>query len=357
MEDQEIGDHLSSGIMKLMERAATILDEASESRPEWVEGLVSAQVSAAERRKELDSEGVHVPAFMIVSVTRRCNLNCSGCYARKLHSGGSEEMSDALLKKVLSEARGLGISIVLTAGGEPLMRPGIINILKSYPEVLFPLFTNGLLLDERTLLKLHNARNIVPILSMEGFEEDTDLRRGDGVFRRLKIVLPVLSTLDIFWGISITVSSDNFEVVTGREFIKELIDSGCRLFFYVEYIPVEDGTEQCAPTPEQRGRLIGLMKELKDEHPGLFITFPGDEEALGGCLSSGRGFFHVNPSGGLEPCPFAPYSDTDLNETSMREALGSRLLARIRENHDMLSETRGGCALWQNREWVRGLLK
>ncbi|MBN1540062.1 MAG: radical SAM protein [Candidatus Thermoplasmatota archaeon] len=356
MDDQEIGEHLSSGIMGLMERASSILTEYSETRPDWVVDLVSHQMSAAGRRKKLDREGVHVPAFMIISVTRKCNLNCSGCYSRELHSVGPAEMDDGLLRSILEECVELGISIVLMAGGEPLLRPGLVGILKEFPGIIFPLFTNGMLLNERMVEEIRDARNIVPVLSIEGFEEETDLRRGEGVFRRLGKVLPVLSSLDVFWGISVTVTSENYEVVTGKQFVDELIENGCRIFFYVEYIPVEEGTEQSAPTLEQRDGLIGLMGKLESGYPGMFITFPGDEEKLGGCLSSGRGFVHVNPSGALEPCPFAPYSDTDLHDVSLREALGSELLASIRENHGMLAETRGGCTLWKNREWVRGLL-
>ena len=356
MEDHEIGAQLSGKIMELMEKASSIFEESSERGPDWLQNIIMNQVEAASRRELLDAEGVHVPAFMIISVTRKCNLDCRGCYAKKLHSQGEFEMDDELLRSILDQAHDLGISIVLTAGGEPLLRPGLVDILKDRPKMIFPLFTNGLLLTDEKVEELKEARNIVPVLSMEGFEEDTDLRRGSGVFKRLKKALPVLSHFDIFWGISITVTSENFDLVTGKEFVEELLDSGCRLFFYVEYIPVEEGTEHCAPTIEQRDTLIRLMEELGNQHPGLFITFPGDEEAFGGCLSSGRGFVHVNPSGDLEPCPFAPYSDTNLRERPLKEALRSDLLRKIRDDHEKLEETRGGCALWENREWVRGLL-
>jgi MoaA/NifB/PqqE/SkfB family radical SAM enzyme len=357
MDDPEIGAHLSNNIMKLMERASSILEEASEVRSDWVQQIILDQARASQIREEMDEEGIHVPAILIISVTRKCNLDCRGCYAKKLHSRGEFEMSDELLGSILEQAGDLGISIILTAGGEPLLREGLVDILKERSNIIFPLFTNGLLLTEEKVEQLQDARNIVPVLSMEGFEEDTDLRRGDGVFKRLRKVLPVLSRFDIFWGISITVTSDNFDIVTGGDFVGELIESGCRLFFYVEYIPVEEGTEHCAPTMEQRKVLVDLMEGLGKDHPGLFITFPGDEEALGGCVSSGRGFVHVNPSGDLEPCPFAPYSDINLKETPLKDALKSELLAKIRQNHHMLEETRGGCALWENREWVRGLLK
>ncbi|MBN1390378.1 MAG: radical SAM protein [Candidatus Thermoplasmatota archaeon] len=356
MDDREIGDHLSSGIIDLMDRASSILTEYSETRPEWVFELISHQVSAAGRRKKLDDDGVHVPAFMIISVTRECNLNCRGCYARKLHSDVAAEMDDGLLRSVLEQCKELGVSIVLTAGGEPLLRPGLVGILKEFPEIIFPVFTNGLLLNESMIEEIRDARNIVPVLSMEGFEEETDLRRGDGVFRNLRRVIPALSSLGIFWGISVTVTSKNNEVVTGKGFVDELISNGCRLFFYVEYIPIEEETDHIAPTLEQRNDLIRLMSVFKADHPGLFITFPGDEERLGGCLSSGRGFVHVDPSGRLEPCPFAPYSDRNLRDVPLKEALGSELLANIRQNHDMLEGTRGGCTLWKNREWVKGLL-
>jgi MoaA/NifB/PqqE/SkfB family radical SAM enzyme len=88
----------------------------------------------------------------------------------------------------------------------------------------------------------------------------------------------------------------------------------------------------------------------------LFIAFPGDEDQYDGCLAAGRGFLHINPSGKVEPCPFAPFSDTDLRYGSLRDALNSDFLRNIRENHHLLKEGEGGCALWANRDWVAGIL-
>ena len=76
---------------------------------------------------------------------------------------------------------------------------------------------------------------------------------------------------------------------------------------------------------------------------------------MGGCLSSGRGFVHINPEGFAEPCPFAPVKAADLNEMSFIEALQSPLLSAIRANHDKLVETQAGCALWVNKEWLAEL--
>jgi MoaA/NifB/PqqE/SkfB family radical SAM enzyme len=148
MEEQEIGAHLSTKIMELMEKASTLFDEADERGPEWLQDIMIDQAEAASRREHFEREGVHVPAFMIISVTRKCNLNCKGCYAKELHSKGEFEMDDELLGSVISQANELGISIILTAGGEPLLRPDLIDIIKKNPKIIFPLFTNGLLLTD-----------------------------------------------------------------------------------------------------------------------------------------------------------------------------------------------------------------
>lgn len=315
------------------------------------------QLFTARLRKVWGRKGIQVPPFMIVSVTRQCNLKCKGCYAGELHRGVNAEMTDVELRRVFQEASELGISIIMIAGGEPLSRPEVIKIACEYPKVIFPIFTNGLLLTDELTKELKNNQNIIPIISLEGYEAETDARRGKGVYQKLGKLFERLRQAKLFFGVSLTMTRDNFEVITSRDFITNLIDSGVRLFLFVEYVPVEPGTEILTPLEEQRAIVLELMNEYRRQYPGLFIAFPGDEESFGGCLSSGRGFVHVSSDGALEPCPFAPYSDTNLKSQSLREALRSQLLKRIRRNHDLLSETKGGCALWENREWVRGLVK
>ena len=135
-----------------------------------------------------------------------------------------------------------------------------------------------------------------------------------------------------------------------------MIGTGCRVFAFVEYVPVQEGTEGLVLSPEQRSSLVGCLRTFPEKFPALFLGFPGDEEVFGGCLSSGRGFIHVSATGDLEPCPAAPFSDANLTKMPLREALQSRFLEEIRRHHDRLTETGGGCALWSNRAWVRSIL-
>ncbi len=314
------------------------------------------QKHAVRKRKYWIREGTHVPPFMIISVTRKCNLTCAGCYSRILHNNLNNELSAGQFQRIISEANQLGISVIFLAGGEPFMRQDIIDIATDFPEIIFPVFTNGLLIDLEVLFKLRKYRNIVPIISIEGHITETDQRRGEGVFKHFLKLAAQMKMLEIFWGVSITVTRTNADKVLSDAFIKQIIDTGCRLFVFVEYVPIKRETENLVLTAEQRWKLNYSKDRFRRKFNVLFTAFPGDEEKYGGCLAAGRGFIHVNPTGNIEPCPFAPYSDTNLNQINLKEALQSEFLKTIRSNHDKLTETTGGCALWENKKWVRSLL-
>ncbi len=314
------------------------------------------QKKAAILRKYWESKNVHVPPFMISSITRRCNLKCKGCYSNAFNNSSFSEMSDEKYKSVIREASELGISIILIAGGEPFARSKLLDITKSFPKVIFPIFTNGLLINDETIKKLKKQRNVIPIISIEGFESETDNRRGKGVYKKTQVIMKKMKKDKIFFGISLTVTRDNFPLITSEDFIKEQVHMGCKVIFYVEYVPVEQDTESLVITQEQRKELETRLDQFSSEYRSLFISFPGDEAKFGGCLSSGRGFVHINPEGGLEPCPFAPYSDVNLKFFSLKEALQSEFLKKIRQSPEHLKETDCGCALWNNSEWVRSLL-
>jgi MoaA/NifB/PqqE/SkfB family radical SAM enzyme len=314
------------------------------------------QQKAARRRELWEEVGIHVPPFMIASITRRCNLNCVGCYARAQNRQSHSEMSIKRFDQLMDEARDLGFTFALLAGGEPLTRPEILEVTDSHPQIIFPLFTNGTLLTEEIVDRIGRQMNVVPVLSLEGLERETDDRRGIGVYEHLLQIMSLLNSRRIFFGISLTVTRENMDLVTSEAFIRQLQNRGCQLFFYVEYIPVRQGTEDLVISAAQREELEKRTWMLRRNHKSVFISFPGDEKNYGGCLAAGRGFVHISPEGGLEPCPFAPYSDTNLQQLSLKQGLSSVFLKEIRHSDEHLDESDGGCALWNKREWVQSLL-
>ena len=316
---------------------------------------VVRQLLAIRRRARESRVGIEVPPIIIFSVTNRCNLHCKGCFAQAIRTGSPEELTLDEMRRIIGEADELGVSFILIAGGEPLTRPEIVDIVGSFKRIVFLLVTNGLLLDQSLIARLKAQPNTLPMLSIEGNEAETDGRRGGGVHARLRSRMRALKEAGIFFSLSFTVNRMNFETVTDRSFIADAIDAGCGFFLFLEYTPIRAGSENWVITEDQRARMRSIIDGLKREFRAVFIAVPWDEEEVGGCLAAGRGFVHISAEGRVEACPLAPFSDTSLREVSLREALRSRLLRLLRENHDRFDDSIGGCTLWRERERIEAL--
>jgi MoaA/NifB/PqqE/SkfB family radical SAM enzyme len=346
--NETIGETLSQAIRIIAAEPALVIPGSV---------ILHHQQKAAAVRKQHEGEGLLVPPVMIVSITSRCNLACAGCYMHGRDEKPKAEMNPAILASVVDQAAGLGVSVIVIAGGEPLVRQEeIFSMAKAHPRVLFPVFTNGLLIDETMASGIAACRNIVPVISFEGFRKDTDARRGSGVYDRLLSVCTRLKDRTIFFGCSVTTTQKNFWQVTGDAFVRQMTCAGARVFTFVEYVPMAPGTEDLVLTREQKKTLQAVLSDFNRKFPALFIGFPGDEDTYGGCLAAGRGFVHVSPSGDLEPCPAAPFSDANLATVPLENALHSRLLSRLRDKPEFLAESEGGCALRANRAWVKEIM-
>lgn len=200
-------------------------------------------------------------------------------------------------------------------------------------------------------------RNLIPVLSIEGREEKTDKRRGEGIYKILAGTMGKLKKNKILFGASVTVTTSNFEEVTSKPFIEHLLENGCKGVIYVEYVPVSKDSKNLAIGDDERELLSNKLSLHRKEYENmLFISFPGDEKSSGGCLAAGRGFFHINSHGGAEPCPFSPYSDINVRDTSLKEAMKSKLFNNLR-NSDMLMEDHiGGCILFEQKDKVENFL-
>ncbi len=359
-EKPDLTKYLSNGIENLIRSAL----RASFRNPREAGYLSQYALSAARQRKireKHESEGLHIPAFLIASVASSCNLSCAGCYARANECCGDTEADDRLSvsewREVFVQAQELGIGIILLAGGEPLLRRDVIEEASRHPDMLFPIFTNGTLLDD-TYINLFNAhRCLVPLVSVEGDEQMTDARRGSGVYRRLSSAMDQMLSKGIFYGVSVTLTKMNLEYATGEAFLDQLRASGCRVVVYVEYVPAAPGTEYITLSDMDRAVLeerLGVLRRADDAM--LFISFPGDEGLYGGCLAAGRGFFHINPRGGAEPCPFSPFSDANVRDMTLKKALESSLFRKLKDGELLREEHTGGCALFGKEEEVRHLL-
>lgn len=311
---------------------------------------LSAKRAAAARAKHAAS-GKHIPSFLIASITNRCNLHCAGCYARanSLCDDGSSEdlLSDEQWERIFAQAAGIGVSFCLLAGGEPMLRRGVLERAAGTREILFPIFTNGTMLSDGMLELIDQNRNLVPIVSIEGDETQTDARRGAGTYAKLIANMTRMRDRGILFGASVTLTTENIQTVTGDAFLNLLRTLGAKVAFFVDYVPADPGTESLAPGDAERVYLADRLDALRQVQDGMiYVSFPGDEQFSDGCLAAGRGFFHINPTGGAEPCPFSPVSDTNLKHVSLLDALDSPLFSRLRASGLLSGHHNGACALF-----------
>jgi len=358
----DLEKYLTDGVEKIVKETlkATFNDPKMSL---FMMGFAMAGKRASKRRDQEFNRGVHVPPFLIASITSECNLHCRGCYSRAnkacLDAEAMSQLTAVEWQDIFIEARDLGVSFILLAGGEPTMRRDVIEMAGGIPEIIFPIFTNGTLLDEHYYEMFNDHRNLIPILSIEGKEENTDERRGAGTFAKLIEEMDTIKAHGLIFGISVTVTTKNLKEVTSNEFLGGLAGKGCRVVIFVEYVPVDDMNIDQVPGDEEREYMKERLADLRADYADdmVMISFPGDEKSSGGCLAAGRGFFHINSHGDAEPCPFSPYSDINVKDTSLLEALRSRLFKEIDDQGLLAEEHAGGCVLFERRKSVENLLK
>ncbi len=362
MAEFNIVEYLSDGIEDLMKdviRAS--LKNPAESL--FMARFALASSRASKKRLRLEKEeGELVPAFLIASITSSCNLHCAGCYARANQSCTDEEPEEQLSaqdwRKIFREAEDLGVSFILLAGGEPLLRYDVIEEAAKFDSILFPVFTNGTMIGEKYLELFKKNRNLLPVLSIEGREEKTDDRRGEGVYTLVLKGMEKLNEAGILFGTSVTVTTENMDEVYSDAFIDRLDERGAKIVFFIEFVPVTEESRHLAPGDAERAVMEERLNALRERRKDIvFVSFPGDEKGSGGCVAAGRGFFHINSHGGAEPCPFSPYSDINVKKTSLKEALHSKLFTYLRDSGALFDDHVGGCTLFAKREEIEDYIR
>lgn len=356
----DIQEYLSKGVEDIVRDAVrATLRNPRESA--FIGKFAIASAKATKKRQAYEAEGLHVPSYLIASITSSCNLHCAGCYSRSNNATvdcqPTEQLSDEEWLRIFKEADDLGVSFILLAGGEPMLRWDIIKAAGEMQNILFPIFTNGTYMGGKYFELFDKCRNLVPVMSIEGGREETDARRGEGIYDRQIANMDKLHEKDLIFGASITVTKENLIEAFSDDFLDELSKRGCKAVFYIEYVPVTDESKDLAPDDADREYMrsrIDALREQKQEM--LFVSFPGDEKSSGGCLAAGRGFFHINSHGGAEPCPFSAYSDINVKDTSLREAIDSRLFHALRDGDVLKEDHAGGCVLFEKKAQVEQIM-
>jgi sulfatase maturation enzyme AslB (radical SAM superfamily) len=177
-----------------------------------------------ERADAFEAEhGIRPPSFLTISPGGRCNLRCRDCYAASVPKG-LPSLSAEVVERVLREKYDKwGSWFTVISGGEPFVwRDGsvdIVEIAKRHPEQYFLVYTNGTLIDKGTAQRLAEVGNMTMAISVEGFEEQTDARRGKGTYRRILAAFEHLRDAGVPFGISVTATPENAELLISKQMI------------------------------------------------------------------------------------------------------------------------------------------
>ena len=320
--------------------------------------IINWLVRGARRRIALRQQGYWVPFLLAISPTMRCNLRCTGCYAGLYAKDG--ELTEQELDSLVCQSKQMGNYFVVLSGGEPyLLKNVLLRLFARHKDTFFLTFTNGTRLDEPTVKTLAELGNVAPAISVEGYREQTDERRGPGVHDQAIAAMHLLKNYGVIFGISVTYTNKNVDLVTDEAFIDYYMQLGMMFAWYFMFMPVgKDPILTLVPTPEQRIRCGRRIADLRTRYPVFLADFWNDGPAVGGCLGGARRYLHILNSGRVEPCVFAHFGADNIRQTSVLEAANSHFFKAIRREfpYNEKANLKRPCMIVDNPQVLRRLV-
>ena len=300
------------------------------------------------RMESIKKYGCNVPWAILMDPTAACNLKCTGCWAAEY--GHSSSLSYDDLARIIREAKELGTYMFLYTGGEPTMRKDdLMRLCRENPDCVFMSFTNGTLIDDDFADQIADVGNFFPAFSIEGYEAENDFRRGEGTFKRCTAGMQRLKDRGVPFGASLCYTSKNTDVLSSDEYIDWLIERGVKFAWFFTYMPTGNGAvKELMVSPDQRAQMFKKMREWRETKPIFALDFWNDGEYVQGCIAGGRHYFHINSNGDCEPCAFVHYSNVNIKECSVLEALQSPLFMAYRKNQPFSNNMLRPCPVLDN---------
>jgi MoaA/NifB/PqqE/SkfB family radical SAM enzyme len=303
--------------------------------------------------------GVSIPWVILMDPTSACNMHCTGCWAAEY--GYTKSLSYEQLDSVITQGEALGIHAWIMTGGEPLTRKNdIIKLCEKHQTSAFMAFTNATLIDDKFAEDMLRVANFVPSISIEGFKEANDGRRGDGHFDAVMKAMDILKAHKLLFGTSICYTSVNYKVVTSDEFLDMLIEKGVKFTWYFHYMPVGNAASPALLlNPEQREYMYHRVREIRGYDTGkpiFAIDFQNDGEFVHGCIAGGKYYCHINPNGDVEPCVFVHYSQANVKEKSLLDCLRQPLFKAYQAGQPFNEDLLQPCPMLENPEKLRAIV-
>ncbi len=319
--------------------------------------FINVNIEGWPRQNKLKEKyNCNIPWAILLDPTSACNLHCTGCWAAEY--GNRLNLSYDEIDDIIRQGKELGIYLYIYTGGEPLVRKkDIIKLCEAHSDCIFLCFTNGTLIDEEFADDMLRVKNFVPAMSLEGMEEATDSRRGEGVFGKVAHAMELLKERKLLFGISACYTSINYDSITSEDFFDMLIEKGAYFIWYFHYMPVgNDAAPELLLTPDQREVVFRRIRDYRERKSLFAMDFQNDAEFTGGCIAGGRRYLHINANGDVDPCVFIHYSDSNIREKSLLEALRSPLFQAYHDGQPFNDNMFRPCPMLENPEKIREIV-
>ena len=323
-------------------------------------GYQAAFAGTKKIRKMREIENCNIPWLILMDPTSACNLHCTGCWAAEY--GHKLNLTFDELDNIVTQGKELGVYFYMMTGGEPLVRKAdIIRLCEKHNDCAFHCYTNGTLVDEKLCEDMKRVGNLSLSISLEGFEDANDFRRGEGVYNKVLHAMDLLHENGLIFGNSVCYTSKNMDAVTSDEFFDLLIEHGSRFAWYFHLMPVGmKASPELMPTKEQREYIYHRLREVRGFEGGkeIFVMdFQNDGEYVGGCIAGGRNYCHINPKGDVEPCVFIHYSGANIRTNTLLEILNQPLFMAYRKNQPFNKNHLRPCPMLENPEILQRMVK
>jgi len=293
-------------------------DKLRQFGPSWFirQGLRYFQIIlSAWNRKALTG-----PVSVVLMPTYRCNHRCRMCDFPGRYCPEESEMSTVRIKNLLDELASLPSLGVSFYGGEPLLRPDIVELIRyaHSRKLLVHLTTNGLLLDEKLSGEIIAAGTDVVSISLDGASPAShDRQRGvSGAFEKAIAAINSLRqarrTLSAGTRVAVTtvLTTDNLREIDG--IVKAAINAGADSHTIYEAQPLLNAantfTERDLAALREANREIARLQAVYPDYidnSRRYIRiadqiFQGKKARLK-CFAPYTDLF-IDPYGGLYPC-------------------------------------------------------
>ena len=319
--------------------------------------FLNAAISGWAKQEEARAKyNCNIPWAILMDPTSACNLHCIGCWAAEY--GNRMSLSFDELDDIIRQGKETGTYMYLFSGGEPLVRKDdIIKLCEKHDDCLFLAFTNATLIDEKFADEMLRVKNFVPAISVEGFEEATDSRRGKGTYAKIMKAMKILRERKLLFGVSCCYTSANYMDIGSEEYFDAMVDWGAMFCWLFTYMPVGKGAVcDLMATDEQRAYMFRKIHEYRSTKPIFTMDFWNDGEYAGGCIAGGRRFLHINANGDIEPCAFIHYSDTNIREHTLLEAYQAPLFMAYHDGQPFNDNMLRPCPALDNPEKLTAMV-